>query len=94
MKLALVFLCAFVVFSHQQIQQRPRGVIWVSPYYSPQRLINGYQPQYYNNAPYVVSRKMQRLGKIALSPLILFWLYRNVRFTSEVNRMCWKYEHL
>lgn len=45
MKLALIFLSALVVISHQQFyQQRPaRGMLWWLPYYSPQHVLNSYQ---------------------------------------------------
>jgi hypothetical protein len=52
------FLFALMVISHQQLQ-RPRGVIWVSPYYSPpqhQPFINNYQQSpFYNDLAYFVS---------------------------------------
>jgi hypothetical protein len=50
MKLALIFLSALVVISHQQFyQQRPaRGMLWWLPY-SPQRLLNSYQQPLYND---------------------------------------------
>nr|CAH0101361.1 unnamed protein product [Daphnia galeata] len=54
MKLALIFvLSTLVVISHQQFyQQRPtsRGMLWWLPYYSPQRVLNDYQPLY-NDQP-------------------------------------------
>lgn len=54
MKLALIFvLSTLVVISHQQFyQQRPtsRGMLWWLPYYSPQRVLNDYQPVY-NDQP-------------------------------------------
>ncbi len=48
MKLALVFLSAFVVISHQQFHQPLRGMRWMP--YSQQRVLqNYYQPHYYDN---------------------------------------------
>lgn len=47
MKLALIFLSAFVVISHQQFQPL-RGMRWMP--YSQQRVLqNYYQPAYYDN---------------------------------------------
>lgn len=51
MKFALIFLTALVAISHQQFQ-RPRGVLWLSPYPN-QLAVNNYQeyqpqPIYYN----------------------------------------------
>ncbi|KAI9559200.1 hypothetical protein GHT06_015989 [Daphnia sinensis] len=53
MKFTLVFLCACVVIAHQQIQ-RPRAMLWLSPYYSsPQLAVNNYQAYRYNDVPYL-----------------------------------------
>jgi hypothetical protein len=53
MKFSLAFLCALVVISHQQLQ-KPRGLVWFSPYYSltnPSPVINNYPAQYYGSHP-------------------------------------------
>ena len=51
-------LFALMVISHQQLQ-RPRGVIWLAPYYSRPQPANGWlgnqAAHYYNDAPYIVS---------------------------------------
>ncbi|KZS14666.1 Uncharacterized protein APZ42_020011 [Daphnia magna] len=53
MKFTLVFLCACVVITHQQFQ-RPRAMLWLSPYYSsPQSAVNNYQAYRYNDVPYL-----------------------------------------
>lgn len=50
MKLALIFLFAFVVTSRQQIQHRV-GHVWLSPYFPLQPILNNYAsyPNYYNS---------------------------------------------
>ncbi|XP_057368796.1 uncharacterized protein LOC130689879 [Daphnia carinata] len=47
MKLVLLFLSAFVAFSHQQFQH-PRGLVWISPYtQSQQPILHEYQQALY-----------------------------------------------
>jgi len=89
MKLALLFLAALVVISHQQFyQQRPaRGMLWWMPY-SPQRLLNSYQPLYGDHLEQDELPFQRQLTSPSGSANYLQASQRFISFTSKYG-ICW-----
>ena len=80
MKLALIFLAAFVVLSHQQFQL-PRGMIWASPYVQQYK-----QSFYYGPDEDVDIRPLRRqyrpsipVAYIPVRKILLKWRYHLIK---------------
>ena len=77
MKLALIFLAAVVVVSHQQFQ-RSRGMVWLS-HFSPRPAVNNYrQPIYYDGIKEDIPFYRYMSPAMPMADSLVSWIYTSV----------------